>query len=214
MSRRPINVELRGLKTPRERVWDAILCIADDYPEGVRFDRQTIQDHCEPMVSLSLVDDYTDDLVHAGYLKRVPDTGGKKGVLQTPLQFRLATRQGEAPRVSRNGAKVSQGSGNEAMWRAMKVLPSFDYKDIAKAATLGDLVVSPATAKTYVAHLGRAGYLATMRPARPGTPARHRLDKNTGPHAPAITRMKVVFDRNTGTFANLQTAQEVCDGLE
>ena len=212
MSRKPINIELKALKTPRERVWEAILELDSI---GKPFDKTGVQDHCDPMVSWTLVDDYFDDLEKAGFLKRVGGTGVSKGVMGKPIQFVLAKkRQGEAPRVSVTGVKVTQGSGTEAMWRAMKVLPSFDYTDIAKAATLGTLVVKPQTAKTYVAHLGRAGYLTTVRPSKPGTPARHRLVNNTGMHAPAITRMKVVFDRNTGTFANLQTAQEVCDGLE
>lgn len=212
MSRKPINVELRGLKTPRERVWEAMLLI--DAGKGHSFDKTAVQDHCEPMVSWTLVDDYFDDLEKAGFLKRVGGTGVSKGVMGKPIQFVLAKRQGEAPRISRKGAKVSQGSGNEAMWRAMKVLPSFDYTDIAKAATLGEVQVTPQTAKSYVVHMARAGYLTTVRPAKPGVPARHRLVKNTGPHAPAITRKKVVFDRNTGEFADLQTPQEVCDGLE
>lgn len=214
MSRKPINVELRGLKTPRERVWEAMLKLCPQANAGDGFDKTKVQDHCDPMVSWTLVDDYFDDLEKAGFLKRVGGTGVSKGVMGKPIQFVLTKRQGEAPRISRKGASVSQGSGQEAMWRAMKVLPTFDYTDIAKAATLGTLVVTPQTAKAYVVHMARAGYLGTVRPAKPGTPARHRLEKNTGPHAPAITRRKVVFDRNTGEFANLQTAQEVCDGLE
>ena len=214
MSRRPINLELRGLETPRERVWAAITRLHQSklFPEG--YSLETIQDHCEPMVGLTMVDDYVECLVKGGYLTKVPGTGGRKGVLQQPMLYTLAKPHGVAPRLDYAGKKVSMGNGNQAMWQAMKVLGSFDYKDIAKAATLNELVVSPGTAKSYVAHLARAGYLATLRPAKPGTPARHRLDKNTGPHAPAITRMKVVFDRNTGEFANLQTAQEVTDGLE
>lgn len=212
MSRKPINLELKGLQTPRERVWDAILQLGITQPAG--FDRDAIQDKCNPMVRWTLVDDYTDDLEKAGYLKRVPGTGGKVRAKQQLLKFTLAKPQGVAPRVSVKGEKVTQGSGNEAMWRAMKVLSVFDHTDIAKAATLGTLEVKPATAKTYVAYLARAGYLGRVKASKPGTPAKHRLDKNTGPHAPAITRMKVVFDRNTGEFANLQTAQEVCDALE
>jgi hypothetical protein len=215
MSRNPINVELRALKTPRERIWEAILQL--DGGKGGHFDKSALQDHCNPMVSWSMVDDYLDDLESGGFLKRVGGTGATKGVLGTPIVFALASpkkRQGSAPRVSVVGEKVTQGEGNEAMWRAMKVLRTFDYTDIAKAATLGDLVVKPSTAKSYVSHMARAGYLATVRASKPGTPAKHRLAKNTGPHAPAITRLKVVFDRNTGEFANLQTAQEVCDGLE
>jgi hypothetical protein len=212
MSRKPIKLELRGLKTPRERVWAAIMVLAVTDKSG--FDRMTIQDLCVPMVGLSVVEDYTEDLVDAGYLERVPGTGGRRGVLQTPLQLRLLKPQSDAPRVCRAGKKVTQGSGTEAMWRAMKVLPSFDYVDIAKAATLGTVVVNPQTAKTYVLQLAKAGYLSTLRAGKPGTPARYRLDRNTGPAAPAITRKKVVFDRNTGESVSLQTPQEVCDGLE
>ena len=214
MSRRPINLELRGLQTPRERVWAAITRLHQSklFPEG--YSLETIQDHCEPMVHLTQAEDYVKCLVKAAFLNKVPGTGGRKGVLQQPMLYTLAKPHGVAPRLDYAGKKVSMGNGNQAMWQAMKVLGSFDYKDIAKAATLNELVVSPGTAKSYVAHLARTGYLATLRPAKPGTPARHRLDKNTGPHAPSITRMKVVFDRNTGEFANLQTAQEVTDGLE
>lgn len=212
MSRRPIDLELKALKTPRERVWEAVLEL--DFI-GKPFDKTGVQDKCKPMVRWTVVDDYFDDLEQAGWLQRVGGSGSSKGVVGTPIQFVLAKkRQGEAPRVSTKGDKVTQGSGTEAMWRAMKVLPTFDYTDIAKAATLGTLVVKPQTAKSYVAHLARAGYLIEVRPSKPGTPAKHRLGNNTGMHAPCITRMKVVFDRNTGKFANLQTAQEVCDGLE
>ena len=69
-------------------------------------------------------------------------------------------------------------------------------------------------ADTYVNALSRAGYFRTMRPSKPKVPAQYRLIRDTGHQAPAITRRKVVFDRNTGAFAELQTAQEVCDGLE
>lgn len=213
--RKPIQMELRGLKTPRERVWEALLlldALAELRASG--FDKTKVQDHCMPMVSWTLVDDYLDDLEKAGWLKRVGGNGVSKGVMGKPIQFVLTRRQADAPRVSMKGAKVTQGQGTDAMWRAMKVLPGFDYTDIARAATLGTLVVTPQTAKSYVAHLARAGYLMCLKPSKPGTPARHRLINNTGPHAPCITRAKVVFDRNTGTFAQLETAQEVCDALE
>lgn len=214
MSRKPINVELRGLKTPRERVWEAMLKLCPVANVGADITKTKVQDHCEPMVSWTLVDDYFEDLEKAGFLKRVGGNGVSKGVIGTPIQYVLSSRPGLAPRIDGKGCKVTQGAGTEAMWRAMKVLPVFDHHDIAKAATLGSVTVTPQTAKSYVAHLARAGYLTTIRPSKPGTPARHRLGRNTGPHAPAITRRKVVFDRNTGEFCNLQTAQEVCDGLE
>lgn len=212
MSRRPIQFELRGLLTPRERIWQAVLKLSPD-GEVTRFDKSKVQDYCLPMVSWTQVDDYLAELEKAGYLKRVGGTGVAKGVLGEPIQYRLAKRQPEAPRVTRKGGRVSQGGGVDAMWRAMKVLPVFDYIDIAKAASLGAVQVKPSTAKSYVAALARAGYLGQVKASKPGVPARHRLEKNTGPHAPAITRAKVIFDRNLGDFTHLQTPQEVCDGI-
>jgi hypothetical protein len=214
MSRKPIQVEIKGLKTPRERVWEAMLKLSAK-PHCGSFDKTKVQDYCQPMVSWTLVDDYFDDLETAGYLVRVGGTSPIKGQMGTPIQFKLTKLPGEAPRVRRHkGHLVTQGSGTEAMWRAMKVLPVFDYLDITKAACLGTLVVKPQTAKSYVLQLARAGYLSTVKPSKPGVPGRYRLTRNTGPHAPAITRLKVVFDRNVGEFANLQTPQEVCDALE
>jgi len=165
MSRRPINVELRGLKTPRERVWDAILLL--DAGKGNPFDKTTVQDHCKPMVSWTLVDDYFDDLEKAGYFKRVGGTGVSKGVMGRPIQFVLAAkakRQGEAPRISVEGEKVTQGDGNEAMWRAMKVLPTFDYTDIAKAATMRGAPKIATLIRTAIAAPGFSEYRTSNTP--------------------------------------------------
>lgn len=212
MSRKTIKLELKGLKTPRERVWEALLHL---HEKVCSFTKDEVQDNCEPMVRWDVVDDYFDDLEAFGYLKREEVASPSKRKVGTPIRFLLAKVEGEAPRLSRGTGKVvTQGSGTEAMWRAMKVLPVFDYMDIARAATLGSLVVKPQTAKSYVLALARADYLIVVKPAKPGTPGRFRLGRNTGPHAPAITRKKVVFDRNTGTSSDLQTAQEVCDGIE
>lgn len=209
--RQPINLEVRGLKTPRERVWEALLQAGAD---KARFDRLTVQDLCAPVVRWTAVEDYLQALEKAGFIKMVGTLPATRGKIAQQRLYVLVKAPGTAPRLCKKGGHVRMGDGNEAMWRAMKVLAVFDYTDIAKAATLGDVVVRPLTAKTYLNALARAGYLDTLRHAKPGTPARHKLANNTGPHAPAVTRLKTVFDRNTGVFAHLQTAQEVCDGFE
>ncbi len=213
MSRKPIEQEFKSLLTPRERVWNAMLELSRP-PHSGSFDKTMVQDHCNPMVSWTLVDDYFDALQASGHLVRVGGKSPMKGQMSEPIRVKLIRVSGEAPRVSRTGAKVTQGAGNEAMWRAMKVLSVFDYKEIARAATLGPLVVKPNTVRSYIQALARAGFLALIKQSKPGTPGRYRLIKNTGMHAPAITRKKGVFDRNTGVFADLQTTQEVCDALE
>lgn len=205
--RRPIEQEVKGLQTPRERVWSAIRSLKKG------FTAMTVQDHCNPMVLLSCVDDYLEDLALAGVIRCV-----RKGVRvpgrQQPDVYDLVKDQFDAPRL-KNGKPVTQGLGVLAMWRAIKVLQKgFDYHEVARAASTDGFEVKPQTAKSYVAVLARAGYFRVIRPAKPGTPARYALARNTGPHAPAITRRKCVFDRNTGEFAELETAQEVCDALD
>ncbi|MDO8776586.1 MAG: hypothetical protein Q7K57_49310 [Burkholderiaceae bacterium] len=212
MSRKPIEKEFKGLQTPRERVWAAMLKLSRAPFDGT-FDKLVLQDHCDPMVPFTVVDDYLDALEASGHLQRVSGKAPIKGQFTESIRFKLIKARGEAPRVQRSGGLVKQGGGNEAMWRAMKVLSVFDYKDIGRAATLGDLVVKPEAAKCYVLALARAGYLTLIKPPKSGAPGRYQLTNNTGMHAPSITRKKVVFDRNTGKFADLQTPQEVCDAL-
>ena len=212
MSRKPIELEFMALKTPRERVWEVIVKLGSI--AGATFDKRAVRRLCLPVVTQSLVNDYINALEKAGYLNKPFATDVDIDSIDAPIQYALVKHQGIAPRITIKGDKVTQGAGTEAMWRCMKVLPVFDYTDIAKAATLGSLVVKPSTAKEYVGHLARAGYLSTVRKSKPGTPAKHRLSNNTGMHAPAITRMKAVFDRNTGKSTPVNTAQEVCDGLE
>lgn len=206
--RAPIDKEVRALQTPRERVWAAIRKLRKG------FTIMSVQDHCAPMVTLTCVDDYFEDLAAAGFIQRVK-RGAKVPGRQQPDVYDLVREQFEAPRLS-GGKPVTQGLGVLAMWRAMKVLQKgFDYRDIAAAASMDGFEVKVQAAKSYVLLLARAGYFRELQPAKrkPGTPARYALARNTGPHAPAITRRKCVFDRNTGEFSELETAQEVCDAL-
>lgn len=205
--RRPIEQEIRGLQTPRERIWAAI--------RGLKkgFTHMSVQDACNPLVPLTCVEDYFKDLEKARYIKRTAAGRVTRGSQRVADEYELVKDQFEAPRLS-DGKPVTQGLGVLAMWRAIKVLQKgFDYQDVAKAASQGSFQVKPQAAKTYVNLLARAGYFRVLQAAKPGTPARYALVRNTGPHAPAITRRKCVFDRNTGEFAELETAQEVCDAL-
>lgn len=210
MSRKPIELEIKGLKTPRERVWAALM----RHPKDKPFTKTSLQDLCAPMVRWTVLDDYLEALERAGHIRRVGGQGVAPGKWGEPIQYVRVKDSAEAPRLDKKGKAVTQGLGTLAMWRAMKVLKSFDYKRVAQAASLPPMVVKPETAKLYVNALARAGYLQELKPSKPGVPAVHRLARNTGPHAPCITRRKCVFDRNTGSFAELETAQEVCDGID
>lgn len=203
MARKPIEVEMAGLLTPRERIWRAVRKLR-------KFTRLELQDATEPLVLFGTLDTYVNSLVAGGYLV----TTREPGPPGTEQAYRLVRDAFEAPRLNVRGEEVNQGLPTLAMWRAMKVLRDFDHIDIARAASVGEVVVKVSTAKSYVNVLKRAGYFMCIRASKPGTPARYRLVRDTGAHAPAITRRKVVFDRNTGEFLAQQTAQEVCDGLE
>lgn len=206
--RKPIEQERRSMMTPRERVWGAIRRL------GKRFNLDEVQDKCNPMVHHATVRDYMRALEAGGKIKRVEDARQIRGIARSQPRFDLVCKDVQAPRLQRDGTPVTQGLATEAMWQCMRVLKTFTPQQLADAATLGECVVGNATAGSYIKHLARAGYLQVVVPSVPGTQAVYRLIRNTGPHAPAVTRQKVVFDRNVGEFAALQTAQEVCDGIE
>lgn len=214
MSRKPVKLQLIGLQTPRERIWTAVRELAQVDKTGT-FTALDVQDATEPLVKFGVACAYLRHLSKAGYLGEVKPAKPMRehgNRVSTPV-YKLVKDQGEPPRVGQTGT-VQQGLINEAMWRAMKVLKSFDYRDIVASASIPGFEVAEITAQKYVNYLARAGYFQTLRASTRLLPGRYRLERKTGPHAPAITRAKVVLDRNTGEFIHLETAQEVCDGLE
>ena len=199
--RKGIHLEIKGLQSPRERLWDAILILK-------KFTGTELQDKALPLVQMRTMQIHLNAWVLSGHLKRLNSKNTRSGKLQDVV-MELVKPQGIAPRVNRKGELVTQGSGNDAMWRAMKVLPAFTPALLADAASLGALTVTKAGAERYCRHLRNAGYLS--RGLGKDKVMVYKLINNTGMHAPAVTTLKTVFDRNTGTFAHLQSAQEVCD---
>lgn len=200
MPRKPIQIERTGLRTPRERMWAAMMAKR-------RFVRADIEDAAHPAGRGALAS-YIQGLLKAGYLGKI-ETGRFSA-----CTYHVLRPQAAAPVLDREGAALKPALGTLAMWRAMKVRKTFDADQIAADATQGGVTCTRSTARSYVNSLARAGYLRVEARAKPGTLARMRLVKDTGPNAPAITRAKVVFDRNTGELVLAQTAQEVGDGLE
>jgi hypothetical protein len=209
--RKPIELELKGLLTPRERVWSAIRSLKKG------FTRLAVGDACNPVVTQFAIDLYMDDLIAAGYIikasvgKRRP---GRGSVAESDT-FDLVKDQFEAPRVTTGGKHSTKGMGALAMWRVMRMLSrGFDHHEVAQLASVEGFEVKAGTAKKYVNVLARAGYFKELQPATNNRPARYRLARDTGPHAPVLTTTRGVFDRNTGSFSLTQTPQEVCDGIE
>lgn len=128
-----------------------------------------------------------------------------------PGCYRLVRRPTEAPRLERDGS-VSPPTGQQQMWTAIRALQSFSYVELAHAASIDTRPISPVAAKTYVNLLGRAGYLAVVQKAKPGTPAVWRLkpSMNTGPLSPLVMRTKFVWDPNRAEVVGpAERAEEV-----
>lgn len=176
MACKPIS-ELAGGQSPRQRVWAYIrrqpgeFSWKDVTPGGVPKKTST---------------DYLKSLVAAGYLIVGSDES---------RPYSLARDNGiEAPRVRKDGSEVTQGSGNEAIWGAVTVLDTFNVETIADLSG-----AAYSTVKTYCRFLERAGYLTIVIQGKGGCAATtYRTVKSriSGPRAPMITRLKVVYDPN------------------
>jgi hypothetical protein len=197
--RKPIEQEVKGFKTPRERIWTAMSTMTDPWTIN------DVRGWVKPAVKRSAVVDYVKALEAGQYLVRVGTRPGT--ALTAEVLYSIAQRSHDAPRINKAGERVTQGMTTLAMWRCMRVLKRFSLDELARTATVGELIVTKGTVKTYIKHLHMAGYVVQLKQGI------WRLVRDTGPHAPAITRLRVVFDRNTGTFA-APTAQEITDALE
>jgi len=188
MSRKPIVTLAAGGKPyGRQAMWEAM--------RGLwRFTRADL-DYLN--VERDTVRSYLRSLVKAGYVVVAVSQGH-----HAPAVYELVNDVGmEAPRLRRDGSPVEQGQAREHMWRAMKMLPSFNFLDIAVTAGTEEVRVTEQDAKDYVKHLWRAKYLAVLKPATKRTKAVYKLARNTGPKPPMVTRAKIVFDPNLGKIA-------------
>jgi hypothetical protein len=206
MSKGVKEMQLTGLQTQREIVWQTVRTVG---AKGKPFIERDIDGACTPLVPTQDVARYLRNFAAAGALEVVGKAPQANSSRFKSTVYKLVKSAGEAPGTS------PTGMGNLAMWRCMKVLKSFDFKDLARAASHPQAPVSETTARMYIRFLNQAGYLTLLRAGSTSSkPARYMLAKNTGPHAPAITKVKCVLDRNTGELITLQTAQEVCDGIK
>jgi hypothetical protein len=200
-----------GMLTPRERVWQSVR----SFGMTKTFTTLQVEDGCSPPVRYDVVSQYLRELQKAGYLQLVERVQDKSAGNRFPAPvYKTIKTDFEAPRVTLGGKQALQGLGRLAMWRAMRSIKRFDFRDIARAASHPEVTVSETTARLYIYALHTAGYLTQLRAPTRQLPGLYTLTRYTGRHAPALTRRKVVVDRNTGEFPWQETAQEVVDGLD
>lgn len=204
MSRKPVHVEMTGGKSPRQRLWEQIRKARGVFtPDAIA---------AKASVPVSLANDYVKPLAKAGFIAVVSEE--RLNAICKRLTYQLVRDNGvEAPRLTKAGAVVMQGSGNEKMWGTMRRMfktNCFNYRELAAFAGTRSGAVSEGTAKAYVGALFAAGYLDCVHSGRNGknaTPARYRLKPvmDSGSRAPMIQRTKQVFDPNLNTVVWTET---------
>jgi len=190
MTRRPIDQ--LSPEQRREGIWVAIR----------RLRRFTLRElWMEARLEENSIRDYVIGLTAAGYLA---EDGTAPGLNHRPAKcYRLVKDVGiDAPRVTRDGVTVTQGQGRQQLWRTMRILGEFSWRELAIAASTEDCLCHERDAQYYCQHLHKAGYLALVKKGRGtgkgGQPGIYRLlpSKYTGPKPPQIQRVKQVFDPN------------------
>lgn len=201
MGRKRTELEMKGGKSPRQRIWEAIRANREKF---------TLESTAEVVGGLEIsIGHYFRALAAAEIIEVIAEERvGKLGKRKT---YRLVRDNGvEAPRVKPDGSPAVQGVGNQAMWGTMHRLferNDFSCAELASFASTGSVVVAESSATKYVKALFEAGYLDRTQDANSGgrnrnnaRQARYRLKpaKYSGPRAPIIQRPQTVYDPNQG----------------
>ena len=188
MPRKPAHIAAAGPRQDRQAIWEAMRT-----REGACFSVNDIRGQLHGATSTATIRTYCNSLAAAGYLKRTESVF--KRANEASVFYRLVKDAGvDAPRVTKDGREVTQGQGQENMWRAMPILGEFDTYTLASYASSDQVTVAESAAYDYCKWLARAGYLIASGKGR----YRFVPAKNTGPRPPEIQRIKQVFDPNTG----------------
>lgn len=194
MARKPAD-QVAAARWPQGRqvIWTAIRALGRD---DQTFTRADVWTACKREILRSTIKTYLDGLEKGGFLEsEQPGTRLAK-------PYRLVDDPGaEAPRVNRKGKTVTQGLGTDAMWRTIKLLSTFTYRELALTASTAQVTIRDETAKDYCKHLAKAKLLRVVVPATPKALAQYAFAKSRdpGPKAPQIQRVKRVFDPNSNT---------------
>ena len=196
MARKPVTAYAGG-KGPRQRIWEAIRARGE-----AEWTRYSIARSAG--VADTTVTTYCQALFAAGIIARIGEIA--ISAVATEVRWRLVRDEGiDAPRLKRDGSRVTNGLAQEQMWRALRVLAcDLNARELAAHASTAAVPVTISAAEHYITWLLAAGYLIRTRAGKglgragKGVTARYRLDpaRNTGPRPPMICRAKVVYDPN------------------
>ncbi|WP_124076112.1 hypothetical protein [Burkholderia gladioli] len=194
MARKPAQLELAGGRGPRQRIW-----------EFIRANRTTftvLDVEKATVIAMPTIRTYLLALDRGGFIAMTNNAARYKD----RKEYKLVRDMGaEAPRITRDG-KPLPPTGQENMWRTMRIAGTFTAEELAARSTTAETRVGVTTAKGYITDLTRAGYLVLIDPGhawRAGIgakQARYRFvaAKYTGPRPPMIQRTKGLYDPNLG----------------
>lgn len=200
--KKPINLEMKGLKNNRQRVWEVL-----------RAERNGIT--CKLAAYRADVDvgaarSYIRALVKAGYIEQQ-----SSGLFEEQTLRLIKDCGAEAPAITRTGEPSSAGLGTETMWRSLRILGEVSAEELAEQAAAVAGKASIGTALQYLKWLCRAGYVheaVSAKGGRNGRRARYRLAPGmyTGPKPPMVQRGGQLFDPNLGkvVYVHQPAAQE------
>lgn len=169
-----------GLAGPRPAIWAAlrtgnVLSLRDAAGIG----------HCDKGSART----FLRALIAGGIVEKLSDN---------PFAVRIIAESDPGPAVPRlreDGSLVVAGGDRQKIWRAARVLKTFDLIALCAAAE-----VDPENARNYLGYLVKAGYFAMDYDHKTRRPAVYTAIPSayTGPLAPQVARIKTVWDPNLG----------------
>lgn len=180
-NRKPAHLEYAGGKSPRQQIWEKIRAFKE-------FELNDLINELPGAINKSTIRSYVKSLNKSGHLEHYQD-------LMIKCRYRLIIDCGvEAPRINKQGKIVTQGLGQENMWRTLRNFGNaMSYQELSGLASTPATPINPQSARDYLSNLKQAGYLSDEK-------GKYRLlpNMNTGPRPPMIQRIRQVYDPNLG----------------
>lgn len=175
------------LRTITEQIWDML-----------RTNNQEllVSDVCQKVdVSYFKAKSLLSSWVASGHVRRYQSINPKTKCRQKAYELLRDCGQ-EPPQVDGKGEPKSC-SGNELVWRTLRILKLCNANQIVASATDATATLNISAVRQYLRQLHMAGYLVMTEQVQ-GQLAVYRLMHNTGPRAPEVQRGKKVYDGNLG----------------
>ena len=184
--RKPVHLEMRGGKTPRQLLWEAMRARRNGFTH-YSLSKAT-------GVNYGTTQAFLFALRKAGYVDWLEE---HEPVSNERLQTLIKDNGAEAPSIRNDGSPCRKKLVYEAMWRTLRIIGETNAEELASLASAA-APTSVSTAKNYLYMLHLAGYLKSRRVD--GQRMRYRLipTRYSGPLPPEIQRIGQVYDANLG----------------